>query len=178
MTRRASRLFQEHTKLVVLGEAGFAALKLCYQVYYCPDADSMAASHGDDIIAEGEPEELDRLDEVSKRLVVVEVHGQCLKRHVVHIEDQGLETSCCDHQKPFQGWCEKDLGRRDPEALEDLAEKLSLRIDHLEHGDIVRIPVEDSNWSGTEERYSTHAGREFQEDILWIPALRQTRYEP
>ena len=33
----------------------------------------MAASHGDDIIAEGEPEELDRLDEVSKRLVVVEV---------------------------------------------------------------------------------------------------------
>ena len=47
---------------------------------------------GDDIVAEGEPEELDRLDEVSKRLVVVEVldrirpggevHGQYLKRHV------------------------------------------------------------------------------------------------
>ena len=119
-------------KLLVLGEAGCAALKVCYQVYYCPDADSMAASHGDDIIAEGEPEELDRLDEVSKRLVVVEVpdrirpgaevHGQCLKRHVVHIEDQGLDTSCCDHQKPFQGWCEKDLGRRDPEALDELAE--------------------------------------------------------
>ena len=61
----------------------------------------MAASHGDDIIAEGEPEELDRLDEVSKRLVVVEVldrirpgaevHGQYLKKHIVHIEDQGLE---------------------------------------------------------------------------------------
>ena len=77
-------------KLLVLGEAGYAALKVCYQVYYCPDADSMAATHGDDIIAEGEPEELDRLDEVSKRLVVVEVpdrirpgaevHGQCLKR--------------------------------------------------------------------------------------------------
>ena len=119
-------------KLVVLGEAGFAALKVCYQVYYCPDADSMAASHDDDIIAEGEPQELDRLDEVSKRLVVVEVpdrirpgaevHGQYLKRHVVHIEDQGLDTSCCDHQKPFQGWCEKDLGRRGPEALDELAE--------------------------------------------------------
>ena len=73
MTRRASRLFQEHMKLLVLGEAGCAALKACYQVYYCPDADSMAASHGDDIIAEGEPQELDRLDEVSKRLVVAEV---------------------------------------------------------------------------------------------------------
>ena len=72
------------------------------QVYYCPGADSMAAAHGDDIIAEGEPGELDRLDEVSKRLVVVEeldrirpggeVHGQYLKRHILHIEDQGLEN--------------------------------------------------------------------------------------
>ena len=25
----------------------------------------------------------------------------------MHIEDQGLETSCCNHQKSFQGWCEK-----------------------------------------------------------------------
>ena len=131
-----------------------------------------------------------------------------------------LETSCCDHQKPFQGWCEQNLGRSDPETLDELAEldvcvssgrfdmrfclkrlramvskprkmggppsvkvcrigtqKLSLRFDHLEYGDIVRIPV-DSNWSGPEERYSTHAGLEFQEDILWIPASLQTRYEP
>ena len=42
-TRRASRLFQEHTKSLVLSEAGYAALKVCYQVYYCPDADSVAA---------------------------------------------------------------------------------------------------------------------------------------
>ena len=50
----------------------------------------MAAIHGDDIIAEGEPEKLDRLDEVLRRLVVVKVldrigqraaeHGQYLKR--------------------------------------------------------------------------------------------------
>ena len=40
------------------------------------------------------------------------------------------------------------------------AEALSLRFDHLEYGDIVRFPV-DSNWSGPEERHSTHAGREF-----------------
>ena len=52
-TRRASRLFQEHMK-GVLGEAGYAALKVCHQVYYCLEADSMAAIHGDDIIAEGE----------------------------------------------------------------------------------------------------------------------------
>ena len=102
------------------------------QVYYCSGADSMAATHGDDILAEGEPGELDRLGEVSKRLVVVEVldrirpggevHGQYLKRHILHIEDHGLETSCCDHQKPFQGWCEQSLGRSDPETLDELAE--------------------------------------------------------
>ena len=40
-TRRASRLFQEHMK-GVLGEAS------------CLETDSMAAVHGDDIIAEGE----------------------------------------------------------------------------------------------------------------------------
>ena len=90
-TRRASRLFQDHMKWV-LGEAGDAALKACHQ---CLDADSMAAIHGDDIIAEGEFEELDRRDEALKRLVVVKVpdrigpgaeeHGQYLKRHV-HIE--------------------------------------------------------------------------------------------
>ena len=49
-TRRASRLFQEHMK-GVLGEAGFAALKVRHQVYHCLEA-STAAIHGD-IIAEG-----------------------------------------------------------------------------------------------------------------------------
>ena len=69
-TRRASRSFQEHMKWI-LGVAGDAAIKVCHQVYHCLGVDSMAAIHGDDIIAEGEPEELNRLDEVMKRLVVV-----------------------------------------------------------------------------------------------------------
>ena len=69
-TRRASRLFQEHMK-GILKEVGYAALKVCHQVCYCLETDSMAATHGDDIIAEGEPVRLDRLDEVLKRLVVV-----------------------------------------------------------------------------------------------------------
>ena len=97
-TRRASRLFQEHIK-GVLGEAGYAALKVCHQVFYCLGSDSMAAIHGDDILAEGEPEKLNRLDEVLKRLVVVKVpdrigpgateHGRYLKRHIVFINGQG-----------------------------------------------------------------------------------------
>ena len=37
------------------------------------EADSTAAIRGEDIIAEGEPEKLNRLDEVLKRLVVVKV---------------------------------------------------------------------------------------------------------
>ena len=99
-TKRSSRLFQEHMK-GVLGEAGYAALKVCHQVFYCLEADSMAAIHGDDIIAEGEPEKLNRLHEVLKQLVVVKVldrigpgaveHGQYLKRDVVYIEGQGFE---------------------------------------------------------------------------------------
>ena len=71
-TRRASRLFQEHTK-GVLKKAGYAAPKVCHKVYHCLETDSMAAIHGDDIIAEGEPEKFDRLDEVLRRLVVVKV---------------------------------------------------------------------------------------------------------
>ena len=39
-------------------------------------------------------------------------------------------------------------------------QKLTLRFDLEECGDIVRVPV-DSDWAGSEERYSTHAGREF-----------------
>ena len=56
-TRRASRPFQEHMK-GVLKEAGYAALRVCQQVYHCLEVDSMAAIHGGDIIAEGEPKDL------------------------------------------------------------------------------------------------------------------------
>ena len=55
----------------VLGVAGDATLKVCHQVYYCLDATRWLQSTAGDIIAEGEPEELNRLDEVLKRLVVV-----------------------------------------------------------------------------------------------------------
>ena len=37
---------------------------------------------------------------------------------------------------------------------------LTVRFDHQEYGDTLRIPV-DSDWAGSEERYSTHAGLEF-----------------
>ena len=55
------------------GEADYATLKACLQEKYYLEADSMAAVHCDDIIAESEPEKLNRLEEVLKRLVVVEV---------------------------------------------------------------------------------------------------------
>ena len=58
-------------------------------ITYCLEADPMAAIHGDDIIAEGEPEYLNHLDEVLKQLIVVKVldrigrgaveHGRYLK---------------------------------------------------------------------------------------------------
>ena len=86
-TRRSSRPFQEHM--------------IFHQVFDCLETDSMAATHGYDVIAEGEPEKLDRLDEVLNRLVVVNVldrvgprtaeHGQYLRRHIVYINGQGFE---------------------------------------------------------------------------------------
>ena len=220
-TRRALRLFQEHMK-GVLKEAGCAALKVCHQVYHCLEKDSMAAIHGDDIIAEEEPEKLDRLDEVLKRLVMVKVldrvrpraaeHGQCLKRHIAYILGQGFEwledpkhlaaiirNSSMVGAKPKSSPGSKDLRRSDPEALDELEEvegklyqqktansiymssgrldmqfcvkrlsemmtkprkmgnlrlarlarylvgtqMLTLRFDHQEYFDIVRIPVEE-----------------------------------
>ena len=143
-TRRASRLFQEHMK-GVLGEAGYAALKLCHQVHNCLEADSMAATHGDDIIAEGEPEKLNRLDEVLEGLVVVKVldrigpgaveHGQYPKRDIVCIEGQGFEwledpkhlaaiirNRTKTGAKPQSSPDNKDLGRSDPEVLDEVEE--------------------------------------------------------
>ena len=144
-TRRASRLFQEHMK-GVLKEAGYAALRVCQQVYHCLEVDSMAAIHGDDIIAEGEPKDLDRLDEVLKKLVVVKVLdrvgpgaaelGQYLKRHIAYIVGKGYEwLENPKHiaaiikknlsnmgAKPQSSLDSKDLGETNPEALEQLEE--------------------------------------------------------
>ena len=94
---------------------------------------------------EGEPEKLDRLDEVLKQLVVVKVldrvgpraaeHGQYLKRHIVYINDQGFEwledpkhlaaiirNRSKVGAKPQSSPGSKDLGKSDPEALDELEE--------------------------------------------------------
>lgn len=124
----------------VLKEAGYAALKVCHQVYHCLETD-----YGDDIIAEGETEKLDRLDEVLKQLVVVKVldrvgpraaeHGQYPKRHIVYVNGQGFEwLEDLKHlaaiirnrskagAKPQSSPGSNDLGKSDPEALDDLEE--------------------------------------------------------
>ena len=244
-TRRASRLFQEHMK-GVLKEAGYAALKVCHQVYHCLETDSMAAIHGDDIVAEGEPEKLDRLDEVLKQLVMVKVLDRVGPRapetwtvpeqtHRSHqrsgIRDPNHLAATIRNRSqvgamPQSSPGSKDLGKSDPEALDELEEvvgklyqqdtgisiyvfsgvfdiqfcvkrlnemmtkprklgnlrlarlarylvgtqKLALRFDHQEYGDTVRIAV-DSDWAGSEERYSTHAGLEFHGEHLvdsWV----------
>ena len=102
----------------------------------------MGAIHGDDIIADGEPDELNRLDEVLKRLVGVKVldrigpgtveHGQYLKRHTVYIEGQGFEwledpkhlaaiirNRSKTGAKPQSSPGSRDLGKGDPEALDE-----------------------------------------------------------
>ena len=189
----------------------------------------MAAIHGDDIIAEGEAEYLNHLDEVLKQLIVVKVldrigpgaveHGRYLKRHIVYIDGQGFEwledpkhlaaiirNRSKTGAKPQSSPGSNDLGKSDPQALDELedgeaklyqqdtgisifassgrfhmhfcvkilgemmtkprtlgnlrlarlarylvgTQKLTLRFDHQEYSDIVRIPV-DSDWAGSEE---------------------------
>ena len=118
-----------------------------HQVHHCLETDSTAAIHGDDIIAEGEPGRLDRLDEVLKRLVVVKVldrvgpraaeHGQYLKRHIMYINGHGFEwledpkhlaaiirnrSKVGAKPQSSPGSKSKDFGRSDPEALDELEE--------------------------------------------------------
>ena len=135
----------DKTSIGVLKEAGYAVLRVCQQVYHCLEMDSMAAIHGDDIIAEGEPKDLDRLDEVLKKLVVVKVLdrvgpraaelGQYLKRYIAYIVGQGFEwLEDPEHiaaiirnrskigAKPQSSPGSKDLGKTDPEALDELEE--------------------------------------------------------
>ena len=139
-TRRATRLFQEHMK-GVLKDAGYAALKVCHQVYHCLETDSMAAIHGDDIIAKGEPDKLDRLDEVLKRLVVVKVPDRIGPGAAEHWTAPEEDTSCTLTDRDLSDWKirnillrssenrskvsslgSKGLGRSDPEALDELEE--------------------------------------------------------
>ena len=171
----------------------------------------MAAIHGDDIIAEGEPEKLNRLDEVLKQMVTVKVldrigpgqveHGWYLKRHIVYIEGKGFEWLEDPKQrasiirnpseigaKPQSSQGSKDLRKSDPGNSRKLCnlrlaklarhlvgtQKLTLRFDHQEYGDIVTIPI-DSDWAGSEERYSTHARLQFHGGHLvnsWVASDR------
>ena len=124
----------------VLKEAGYAALRVCQQVYHSLEVDSMAAIHGDDIIAEGGPKYLDRLDELLKKLVVVKVLdrvgsgaaelGQYLKSHIAYIVGQGFEwLEDPKHiaaiirirskmgAKPQSSPGSKDLGKTDPRSI-------------------------------------------------------------
>ena len=129
----------------VLGEAGYTSLKVCHQVYHCLEADTMAAIHGDDIIAGSELVELDRREEERKRWVAVKVldkigpraveHGQYLKRYTMYVEGQNFEwledpkliaaiirNRSKVGEKPQSSPGSKDLGRSDPEALDELPE--------------------------------------------------------
>ena len=103
----------------------------------------MATIHGDGFLAEGEPEKLNRWDEVLKRLVVVRVlgrigpgateHRRYLTRHVLYIEVQGFEwledpkhfaaiirNRSETGAKPQSSLGNKDLGKSDLEALDEL----------------------------------------------------------
>ena len=96
-------------------------------------------------MATSSQKELNRLDEVPKRLVVVKVldrigpgavvHGQYLKRNIGYIEEQGFEwLEDPEHlaaiirnrsktgAKPQSLPGSKDLGKSDPEALDELEE--------------------------------------------------------
>ena len=116
------------------------------QENYCLEADSTAAGpRRRHRRRRSEPEDLNGLDEVLKRLVMVKVldtigpgaveHGQHLKRHIVYIEGQASngwktrntllrssETVPRLVQSRRALGAGKDLGRSEPEASDELAE--------------------------------------------------------
>ena len=154
-TRRASRLFQKHMK-GVLKEAGYAVLKVCHQVYHCLDTDSMAA-----------PEALDELEEVEGKLYQQDTGNS------IYVSSGRFDIQFCVKRLSEMVTKPRKLGNL---RLARLArylvgtEKLVFRFDHQEYGDTVRIAV-DSDWAGSEERYSTHAGLEFDGEHLvdsWV----------
>ena len=85
----------------VLAEAGYLALKVSRQVFYNAETDSLAALHGDDIITEAEPWDLDKLDTVLRAKVNVKVlglngpgaesMGRYLKRYISYVPGAGYE---------------------------------------------------------------------------------------
>ena len=100
-TRIASGMFQEFMQKVFL-EAGYKKSMLSHQVLYNVEADSLGTLHGDDILAEGENETLDRLDTVLEAKVQVKKlgrvglgqgnHGRYFKRHIVFVDGQRLRV--------------------------------------------------------------------------------------
>ena len=161
-TRRASRLFQEHVK-GFLGEAGHAALKVRHQVYYCLEADSMVAIHGDGIIAEGEPEKLNRLEEVLVQKLQSSPGSKDLGKRdpeaFFRVGRGGGESVSARYRHQRFRVQPRKLGNL---RLARLArylvgtQKLTFRFDYQEKSDIVN---------------ST-------KDILWLLGLHPIRYEP
>ena len=124
-------------------------------------------SPGSKDLAKSDPEALDELEEVEGKL---------------YQQDTGISIYVSSGRFDIQ-FCMKRLSEMmtKPRQLGNLrlarlarylvgTEKLVLRFDHQEYGDAVRIAV-DSDWAGSEERYSTHAGQEFHGEHLldsWV----------
>jgi hypothetical protein len=141
-TRRASMLFLEFM-VTALSKCGYVALKITRQVFYNAQNDSMAALHGDDIIAEGESEALDRLDAALTPLCHLKVlprvgpggtsMGRYLKRYICYVPDMGYEWNEDPKHvvtiitnrgkakaKPQGSPASKEVGKSDPKALDEL----------------------------------------------------------
>ena len=115
------------------------------------------SSMGSKDVGRSDPESLDELEEVEAKL---------------YQQDTGFSVYVSSGRFDLQ-FCVKRLSEimTKPRTLGNLrlarlsrylvgTRKLTLRFDHQKYGDIVRITV-DSDWAGSEERYSTYAGLEF-----------------
>ena len=99
-TRIASRRFQEFMQRV-FRDAGYNRLAITHQAFYNPEEDSLAALHGDDIIAEAEPAALDKLEVVLKAQTQIKILGRIgpnagtlaryLKRYIFYLPGEGYE---------------------------------------------------------------------------------------
>ena len=114
-----------------------------------------------------DPEALDELKEVEGKLYQQDTGLS------IYVSSGRFDIQCCMRRLSEMMTKPRKLGNL---RLARLArylvgtEKLVLRFDHQEYGDTERIAV-DSDWAGSEERCSTHAGLGFRGERLvgsWV----------
>lgn len=115
-TRRASFLWAAYVEASLESE-GWKRLIVAPNLYFLEDEDMLLVIHGDDVLTEGEPEQLDKTDGMMERHFLVKI--------LPRIGPGGVSEGQFLHR--IISWCEKGFEYEgDPKHIKLLAEDLEL----------------------------------------------------